>query len=66
MTDRLKGLWVSFKEPMRTDDAEPIMNAISLLENVADVVGNIQDSDDWLNRSSIKRELINKLWDVLK
>ncbi len=65
MTDRLKGVWVSFDRDIRTDDVEPLIEAIKCLRGVSDVKASVADSSDWMNRDRIRNELSEKIWEVL-
>lgn len=66
MTDRLIGLVVGFKKPIREDDAEAVMNAIRLLRPVGAVTPMMDEPRDWINRESVRRELEEKLREALK
>ena len=66
MTDRLKGVHVSFEEDIRVDDAETIINAIKMIKGVSDVKGNITNPDDWLAREYVKQEIKDKLLDLYR
>lgn len=65
MTDRIKGLAVIFKNEIRDDDCQAIVNAILLFENVADVKMSIHNADDVINRQKIRMEYFDKLVKVL-
>lgn len=65
MTDRFKGCWVAFEKDIRTDDVEPLIEAIRQLRGVLAVETSVADSGDWMNRERIRRELGEKLWAVL-
>lgn len=66
MSDKIKGCWVAFNKDIKIDDAQLIINAIKLMQCVADVTVCITDSNDWINRAQIKSQLINKLIEILK
>ena len=66
MTDRLKGLVVSFSGDIREDDAQGIIDAILLIKGVGSVKTSDFTGDDWINRSQIKIELREKLFKVLE
>ena len=57
MTDRIKGLTVSFTHDIRKDDCEAIINAIQMIKGVAAVKANVTDSGDWMARQHVKSEL---------
>jgi hypothetical protein len=65
MTDRLKGVVVTFEQDIREDDAEGIIQAIKRLRWVLDVTPSIRTTDDLMNRERIRREFGDKLWAVL-
>lgn len=65
MTDRVKGLWVSFERDIREDDAQPMIAAIKQFRGVADVQANIANPDDWLNRTQIQMEFRRKIFAAL-
>lgn len=57
MTDRVKGVTVSLEKDVRTDDIEPILNAIRQIRGVGDVAIVHARMDDWLARSRVRSEL---------
>ena len=66
MTDRIKGLTVLLEPDKREDDAECIINAIRMIKGVVSVESHVADIDHHLAVDTARRELANKLWDVLK
>lgn len=66
MTDRIKGFYVVLDDIMRTDDAEPLIEAVLMLKGVLDVKVSISNSDDWMIRSQVKSELRQKLIEILE
>ena len=66
MTTRLKGFTVALEHDIREDDAEAIKNAIQSLRFVEAVEPIESSGNDWINRTRIKRELMGKLFEVLK
>jgi len=66
MTDRVKGFVVTLSEDMREDDAQAIADAIRMVRGVLDVSPSIVDHEDHMNRERIRRELQEKLWDILR
>lgn len=66
MTDRYNYLTVVLEQDIRSDDAEPIINAIKMLRHVVDVRPNVTNSGDWAAQEKAKWELRTKLWEVLK
>jgi hypothetical protein len=65
MTDRLKGVWVTFDKDIRTDDAQPIIDAIKCLRHVLSVEPNVTDVPDYMARERVRMEYSEKLWEVL-
>lgn len=66
MTDRTNGFWVVLEDTMRVDDAKAIMDAVKQIRGVADAKARIADPTDYLVRTQVQHELVNKLWEVLK
>lgn len=66
VTDRIKGLIVTLKDDTRIDDTEPLMDAIRLLQGVADVAPLVVNAEDYMNRMRITIELRQKLWQALE
>ncbi len=64
MTDRLKGLVVTFDKDIREDDAQEIFNAIKMIRGVLDVSSSVATYDDHMNRTRIDREYKQKIWDA--
>ena len=56
MTDRLKGVLVTFDRDIREDDAEHILNAIRMVRGVQDVSPLVADHVDHLARVRIDAE----------
>ena len=65
MTDRYHGLVVVLDKDMRTDDAEPLMQAIRQMRGVLSVGGEVADLTTHTAYMRAKRELESKLWEVL-
>ncbi len=66
MSDRIKGLTVTFSEDIRDDDAQCVIDAIKMIKGVMDVHPSVRTPDDHMNRMRIRRELEEKLWNALK
>ena len=64
MTDRLKGLVVAFENDIREDDAQCVIDAILMIKGVSGVTTSISGSEDYMNRQQIKREVIDKIYDL--
>ena len=58
MTDRYNSFLVSLKHDMRSDDAESLMNAISMLYNVEKVTPNVSEHfAEYTYHARFKREI---------
>lgn len=65
MTDRLKGVIVTFERDIREDDAEAVLNAIRMIKGVLSVKPLVADVDFHIAEERVRQELTKKLWDVL-
>ncbi len=65
MTDRIKGVYVTFEKDIRDDDAEPILNAIRQIRGVLSVEAEVSNFNDHIARERVRRELGCKLMAVL-
>jgi hypothetical protein len=66
MTDRYNAVVVALDRDIREDDAEAIINAIRMLKGVLTVTLNVTHIDTHVAEARVKRELMEKLYDVLK
>jgi hypothetical protein len=67
MTDRVQSLTVVLTEDMRTDDAQGLVKAISLLTGVQSVhLGKPVDIDTHVTRQRVRQEIGGKLLDFLQ
>ena len=66
MTDRLKGVIVTFEQDIREDDAEALIAAIQMIRGVLKVDPITANFDDEMNRSRVKYELRKKLFEALE
>ena len=66
MTDRIKSLTVVLEQDTRTDDVEVVVSAIEMIRGVLKVELHKADSMDFVAENRVRRELIDKLYDVLK
>lgn len=64
MTQRVKGLTVAFEADFREDDIEHIIAAIKLIKGVAGVEHVEADHNDFINRSRIKHEFGEKIFNL--
>lgn len=65
MTDRYNALTVVLEKDIRDDDAEALLDAIRQLRGVLSVSGNVTDLTAHTAEERAKRELGDKLWQVL-
>jgi hypothetical protein len=65
MTDKYYALTVVLEKDIRKDDAEQIINAIRMIKYVLDVKGNVSNPDTWMAESRARRELGDKLFNVI-
>ncbi len=62
MTDRYHTLTVALEKDIRTDDAQPLIDAISQMRGVLAVGGNVADSGTWMAEERAKSDLAQKLF----
>ena len=65
MTDRVNALIVVLEKDTRVDDIEVTIAAIKQLRRVLTVTGNVADYGEYVAYERVKRELGQKLWEVL-
>jgi len=65
MSDKVKGLYVSFDDDLHEETVERIVNAIKMIKGVQDVSSNVVNADDWLNRKRIAMEYQGEIYKVL-
>lgn len=66
MTDRLNSLTVVLESDIREDDAQTLISAISCLRGVLNVSGNAADFGEHVARARARRELEQKMFEVLR
>lgn len=66
MTDQVRGFYVVLDKDIRTDDVEPLMNAVKQMKHVLTVEQIITNVDDYFARQRVRAELISKIYEVLK
>ncbi|MGG4434406.1 hypothetical protein AAXE64_07580 [Priestia megaterium] len=66
MSNRVKGLYVSFSEDLHEETVEYITNAIKMIKGIQDVSSNVVNPDDWMNRKRIAVEFKEEIYNVLK
>lgn len=65
MTDRLKGFTITLEEDFREDDMERLKNALEMHKSVLHVEPVLVTSEDHMNRTRIRLELIQKMLEIL-
>lgn len=65
MTDRLKGVIVTFDNDIREDDAEAVLNAIRMVRGVLSVKPVVSSSEQHMAEERVRRELGEKLLKVI-
>lgn len=65
MTDRYNYLTVALDHNIRSDDAEPLILAISMLRGVLQVEPNVVDADAWNAETRARHELGQKLLKIV-
>lgn len=65
MTNRHVGYLVVLEEPIREDDAEPIINAIQHIKGVLEVKPVENDPKIQIAKLQVRSELASKIWAVL-
>lgn len=65
MTTRHAGYIVTLEQDLRDDDAKTLIDAIELLRGVVSVQPIVAEYLTHVARERIRRELVDKLWQVL-
>lgn len=65
MTDRFYALTVILDEPIRSDDAEPIVEAIKMIRGVLKVEPHVASLETYAAQERARHELGMKVWRVL-
>ena len=66
MTDSINGVFVTFDEDIRIDDAEGLIQAIKMMRRVLDVTPNVSDSMGHVATVRAKQVIAEKLFAVLR
>lgn len=67
MTDTVRTLLVHLDRDVRTDDVRALVDAVRQLRGVAQVdVGPVNTSSDYIQRETVRRELFQRLLDVVR
>jgi hypothetical protein len=65
MTQRIKGVLVTFDDDIREDDVEPLLAAMRLLRRVISVEPVPADISGHIARERARHDLAKQLWEVL-
>ena len=65
MTDRINALIVVLDKDVRSDDVQPLVDAIRQLRGVASVGLNVSDSNAYIAKSVARTKLLDQLWSLL-
>lgn len=65
MTDRLKGVVVTFEKDIREDDAEEILSAIRMVKGVLSVKPLVSNYEQHVAEERVRMELGQKLLKIL-
>lgn len=65
MTDRLKGVLVTFEEDVREDDAKHIINAIKMIRRVLTVKPVPSNIDQSIAEDRVRQEIHKKLFKMV-
>lgn len=66
MTDRLKGVIVTFSKEIREDDAEETVNAIRMIKGVLSVRECVANADDYMMYEMGYTDCRRKIFEILK
>lgn len=66
MSDRIKGFTVELACDLKDEDFQQIKDAVEMIKGVQSITESVVTSDDYINRSRIKNELMGKIYDLLK
>jgi hypothetical protein len=65
MTDRYNYLTVALEQDIRSDDAEDLIKAITMLRGVLKVEPNVVNDGDWTAETRVRQELGAKLFEIV-
>lgn len=66
MSDRIKGVVVTFDKDYKDEDAQKIIDAIYMIKCVLSVDPQVAGAGDFITRTQVKSDLEQKLWSVLR
>ena len=65
MSARFNGFTVAFEQPVSQEYMDKVKEAVSLFDGVIAVETVEDNHTEWMLREQVRRELGQKLWDVL-
>ncbi len=65
MTDRVRGVLVTFENDIRVDDLEPVVAAIKMLKGVLSVKPVPANIDGHISEERVRFDLGQKLWKII-
>jgi hypothetical protein len=66
MTDRIRTVIVVLDNDYRTDDVQPILNALLMVKGVTSAeIGDVLDPTDYIARHALRHEVYAKLVDAV-
>ncbi len=65
MSDKLKGITITFDHNMNEEQADALINAIKMFKGVLHVEPSIVTGQDHMNRTLIKAEFLNKIFKLI-
>jgi hypothetical protein len=66
MSDRSKGLVVTFERDFLEEDADRVADLIRMIRGVASVTASRASIEDEMNRERVRMELKRRLWEALE
>ena len=66
MTDRIKGLTVTLDPNIREDDAQAIIDAVSMIKGVANVETHVTDIDHYMAVASARITMEKDIFELIK
>lgn len=66
MTDRYSSVTVVFERDIRSDDAEQLLSAISMLKGVQSVTPHVRDLSEHIAEERARHKLVTQIYDILR
>ena len=64
MTDRINSITVVLDKDYREDDAQPILDAIGMIQCVISVKGNVSNIESHMAEQRARQHYQKKIWEV--